>query len=95
MSAPHPKQQDRSRAAVDSLSASNSELEPDDRQDKTSGSDDRQGGCGREVGGRAALLAGGVQRGERDVLREDSDELTGQAGAAMAPAAHVKAHGAA
>jgi hypothetical protein len=80
-------QQDRLRAAVDHLSAGNSEVEPDDRQHQERGSPDRQGSEGREVGGRDALLAGGLQRSERDVLAEGVEGVADPARVSEARAA--------
>ncbi len=69
------KQQDHPRAAAHSISAGNSELEPDDRQKQGSGNTHQQG-CGSQgFGGRTAFLASGVQRSQRDVRDESGPEL--------------------
>lgn len=68
-------QQARRRTAALSISAGNSELEPDDRQEQRSGNFDRQGGEGREVGRCAALLAGGLQCSKRDVRRKSGSAI--------------------
>lgn len=73
------EQQDHPRAAAHSNSAGHSELEPDGRQGRTSECVDRQGGQGREVGGRAALLASGVQCGQRDVRGKGGTPVNGPA----------------
>ena len=86
-------QQDRSRTAVPSIGASNSELEPDDRQDQGNRNPDRQGRAGGEVGGRAALLSGSMQRSECDVRSEDgSNNVTVTAGVSEAPASPTSDH---
>jgi hypothetical protein len=73
------KRQDRLRAAVSFLSAGNSELEPDERQNQGSRNADRQGRAGGEVGGRNPLFTGGLQLGERDVRRrlQQDDQVSG------------------
>lgn len=54
----HRKQQDRPRTAALSISVGNSELEPDERPNKTHRSLNRQSIGGRQIGGRAALFTG-------------------------------------
>jgi hypothetical protein len=70
-----------------SQARAHSELEPDDRQNQRNRNPDRQGGEGREIGGRPALLPSGLQRGERDVCCENGidDQLTGGGGQSPAP----------
>jgi len=82
-------QQDRSRTADDTFSANNSELEPDGK-DERSCQADRQGGAGGEVGGRAAVLSGGVQCGERNVRGEDSSNGLSEGGADETSRASVR-----
>jgi hypothetical protein len=86
-------QQDRPRAAALSISAGNSELEPDDRQSQRSRSPDRQGGKGQGLGGCTALLPSGLQCGERNVRRQErgDDFVTGTAGADKASANRLSA----
>lgn len=68
------KQQDCPRAAVDSLGAGHSEVEPDGRQDEADRGTDRQSGGSREVGGRTSVLTGSLQRSECNVRSQDRQQ---------------------
>lgn len=82
----------RPRSASSSISRAHSELEPDG-QGQANRSPDRQGGGSREVGGRPAVLAGGLQCGERTVQPQGGEKLTdqvdGSEGSSTTPAADI------
>ncbi len=76
------------RALSHGLASGHSELEPDGRpRPEERPEPDQESSRGREVGGRDALLAGGVQRGERSLCPESSSAgVNGQAGRELCPA---------
>ncbi|WP_156379250.1 hypothetical protein [Rhizobium sp. Root149] len=57
-----------------SSSLAYSEVETDGRQEQANRNLNRQGGEGRQIGGRSSVFTSSLQCGERDVCREDSGD---------------------